>query len=127
MGKSVPAAVVVAPGASQGSLVLAQVLRDHRARVRAPVAFWPRIAPRGGKRRRIYLGSAGRVVLGVWESGVNAYRLRDQIIEELRGEAYGPRPLDFELLRKLGQSREALDFLEETLEDPGAATGEGES
>src|SRR5689334_16556856 len=55
---------VVSPGATQGSLVLAKVLRDHRARLRAPVALWPRIGPRAPKRRRIYLGARGRVVLG---------------------------------------------------------------
>jgi hypothetical protein len=121
------AAVVVAPGATQGSIVLAQTLREHRARLRAPVAFWPRITPRAPRRRRVFLGARGRVVLGVWEAGVNPYRIRDRIVEELKAEAYGPRPLDFELLHKLGQSRDALDFLEETLEDPGAKSGEGEA
>ncbi len=121
------AAVVVAPGATQGSLMLAQTLREHRTRLRAPVAFWPRIAPRATRRRRVFLGSRGRVVLGMWDAGSNPYRIRDRIVEELKGEAYGPRPLDFELLHKLGQSRDALDFLEETLEDPGAVSGEGEA
>jgi hypothetical protein len=64
------------------------------------------------------------VVLGVWDVGVNTYRLRDRMVEELRGEAYGPRPLDFELLRKVAQSRDAMDFLEETLEDPDSGEGE---
>ncbi|HYQ88544.1 MAG TPA: hypothetical protein VEU09_02835 [Candidatus Binatia bacterium] len=121
------AAILVAPGATQGSLMLAQALREHRARLRARVAFWPRIAPRAPRRRRVFLGARGRVVLGVWEAGVNPYRIRDRIVEELKGEAYGPRPLDFELLRKLGENRDALDFLEETLEAPGAGTGEGEA
>jgi hypothetical protein len=121
------AAVVVAPGATQGSLMLAQSLREHRARLRAPAAFWPRIAPRAARRRRVFLGARGRAVFGVWETGINPYRVRDRMVEELKGEAYGPRPLDFELLRKLGQSRDALDFLEETLEDPGAVSGEGEA
>ena len=125
-GSPVPAAIVVAPGATQGSLVLARTLREHRARIRAPLAFWPRIMPRAIPRRRIYLGARGRVVLGIWDAGPNAYRLRDQIVEELRGEAYGPRPLDFELLRKLGQSRDAMDFLEETLDEPGGAAGDAE-
>src|SRR6266581_191457 len=40
------AALVVAPGATQGSLMLARTLRGHRARLRAPVGFWPRITPR---------------------------------------------------------------------------------
>ncbi len=126
LGTGGGAAMVVAPGATQGSLVLARILREHRARLRAPAALWQRIAPDAPRRRRIFLGSRGRVVLGLWESGVNPYRLRDQIVEELREEAYGPRPLDFELLRKLGQNRDALDFLEEALDDPGAVAGEGE-
>lgn len=119
-------AVIVAPGATQGSLVLLQTLREHRPRLRAAAAFWLRIAPRAPLRRRIFLGGRGRVVLGIWESGVNAFRLRDRIIEELKAEAYGPRPLDFELLHKLGASRDALDFLEETIDDPGAFSGGGE-
>jgi len=121
------AAVVVAPGATQGSLVLARTLRQHRARLAGPAAFWLRIAPRAPRRRRIFLGSRGRVVLGIWESNANPYRIRDKIVEELKAEAYGPRPLDFELLHKLGRSRDVLDFLEETLDDPGAVTGEGET
>jgi hypothetical protein len=120
------AAVIVAPGATQGSLVLAEILREHRARLRAPVAFWPRITPRAPRRRRIFLGARGRVVLGVWDAGVNAYRIRDRIIEELREEAYGPRPLDFELLRKVAQNRDAMDFLEETFDEPANPQGQGE-
>jgi hypothetical protein len=126
LGGKGSAAVVIAPGATQGSLVLGKILREHRERLAAPLAFWPRIAPREAKRRRVYLGARGRVVLGVWEAGVNAYRLRDRIVEELRDQAYGARPLDFVLLRKLGQSPEALDFLEETLDDPQSVTGVGE-
>jgi len=121
---AVTASFVVVPGTTQGSLVLAETLREHRARLRAPMAFWPRITPRAPRRRRIYLGARGRVVLGVWDAGVNTYRLRDRMVEELRGEAYGPRPLDFELLRKVAQSRDAMDFLEETLEDPDSGEGE---
>jgi len=119
-----PASIVVVPGTTQGSLVLADTLRDHRARLRAPVAFWPRITPRAPRRRRIFLGSRGRVVLGIWGTGVNAYRLRDRMVEELRADAYGPRPLDFELLRKVAQNRDAMDFLEETLEEPEPGAGE---
>lgn len=126
LARDAPAAIVVSPGATQGSLVLAKVLREHRARLQAPVAFWPRIAPRAPRRRRVYLGARGRVVLGIWEAGVNAYRLRDQIVQELRDEAYGPRPLDFELLRKLGQNRDAMDFLEEALDEPESAEAQGE-
>ena len=130
-----PAAVVVAPGATQGSRSLAELLAEHRERLQAPAAFWLRIGSRAPHRRRIYLGSRGRVVLGIWGPGgaaiapgvsPNPYRIRDQLIQELRDEAYGPRPLDFELLRKLGQNRDALDFLEETFEDPDAVSGKGE-
>jgi hypothetical protein len=66
------------------------------------------------------------VVLGLWGGSTNPYRLRDQLIGELRDEAYGPRPLDFELLRKLGASPDVLALVEESLEDPGAVPGEGE-
>ena len=109
---------VVSPGASQGSLVLAKALRDHRARLRAPVALWPRIAARAPRRRRVYLGARGRVVLGLWGGSANPYRLRDRLVEALRQETYGPRPLDFELLHKLARSPEAIDFLEETGDAP---------
>jgi hypothetical protein len=125
-GEGAPAAVIVAPGATQGSLVLAETLRRHRDRLRTAIGFWPRIAPRAQQRRRIYLGARGRLVLGLWDAAVNPYRLRDQIVEALREEAYGPRPLDFELVRKLGANRDALDFLEETLDDPDAVQGQGE-
>ncbi len=115
-------AFVVVPGTTQGSLVLADALRGHRDRLRAAVAFWPRITPRSPRRRRVFLGSRGRVVMGIWGAGVNAYRMRDAILEELRNEAYGPRPLDFELLRKVARSRDAMEFLEESLDEP--ASGE---
>jgi hypothetical protein len=114
--------VVVAPGATQGSRVLAQVLREHRARLRAPIALWPRIGPRAPKRRRVYLGARGRVVLGLWGRAANPYRLRDRLVEALRQETYGPRPLDFELIHKLAGIPEAMDFLEEAGEaDPKVA------
>ena len=119
-------AVVVHPSAGQGSRALSELLNQHRERIQAPAAFWTRIQPDSPRRRRVYLGARGRVVLGLWGGDANPYRVRDALIEQLREEAYGPRPLDFELLRKLGQSREALDFLEETLDDPGAVAGEGE-
>ncbi|HYR69293.1 MAG TPA: hypothetical protein VER77_05380 [Candidatus Dormibacteraeota bacterium] len=123
------AAVVVAPAAGQGSLPLEGHLRQHRAALQAPVAFWPRISPSATSRRRVYLGARGRVVLGVWgeEAEANPYAVRDQLIAQLGEEAYGPRPLDFELLRKLAQGAGALDFLEETLEDPDAVRGDGEA
>lgn len=125
-GASRPA-VVVSPAAAQGSLPLEGHLRDHREALQAPVAFWPRIGPSATRRRRIFLGARGRVVLGVWGEGANAYSIRDQLVAQLSAEAYGPRPLDFELLRKLAQSAGALDFLEETLEDPSAVKGDGEA
>src|SRR5439155_24801613 len=92
---------------------------EYRRRLQAKAAFWLRIGPRAPRRRRIYLGARGRVVLGIWDAGANPYRIRDRMIEELRAEAYGPQPLDFELLRKLGENREPLDFLEEGSDDPG--------
>lgn len=120
-------AVVVHPSAGQGSRALGELLAQHRERIQAPAALWIRIQPDSPRRRRIYLGARGRVVLGIWGGDVNPYGMRDALVERLREEVYGPRPLDFELLRKLGQSREALDFLEETLEDPGLVAGEGEA
>lgn len=119
-------ALVIAPGAMQGSLVLAEALRQHRARLQAPVAFWPRIAQRAPKRRRVFMGARGRVVIGLWGEGANAWAIRDALVKALSEEAYGPRPLDFELLRKLAQSAGALDFLEETIADPAAVSGTGE-
>jgi hypothetical protein len=120
-------AVVVAPAAAQGSIPLEGHLRAHREALQASVAFWPRISPSETRRRRIFLGARGRVVLGVWGEGANPYAIRDQLIVQLTEEAYGPRPLDFELLRKVAQGAGALDFLEETLEDPQAVRGDGEA
>ncbi|MGH7514745.1 MAG: hypothetical protein ACREOQ_17700, partial [Gemmatimonadales bacterium] len=94
-------AVVVAPAAAQGSIPLGETLRAHRAPLQAPVAVWPRISPAATKRRRVFLGARGRVVLAVRGEGANPYSIRDQLIKQLREESYGPRPLDFELLRKL--------------------------
>ena len=125
-GSPPEAAVVAAPGATQGSLVLAETLRANRARLQAPVAFWPRIAPSAPRRRRVFLGARGRVVIGLWGDGANAWTIRDALVKALSDEAYGPRPLDFELLRKLAQSADALDFLEETIADPAAVPGTGE-
>ena len=119
-------AFVVVPGATQGSLVLAEALRANRARLQAPVAFWPRIAQGLPRRRRVFLGARGRVVIGLWGDGANAWAIRDAVVSALSEEAYGPRPLDFELLRKLAQSADALDFLEETIADPAAIAGTGE-
>jgi hypothetical protein len=125
--RSARPALVVAPSATTGSLVLEAVLREHRAALQAPAAFWPRIAADRPRRRRIFLGARGKVVLGVWGNEANPYRLRDQLVEELARDAYGPRPLDFELLRKLAQRPEASEFLDEALDDPAAVAGEGEA
>lgn len=119
-------AIVVVPGSTQGSLVLGEALRANRARLEAPVAVWPRIAQGAPRRRRVYLGARGRVVIGLWGEGANAWAIRDALVTALSEEAYGPRPLDFELLRKLAQSPDALDFLEETIADPAAVAGTGE-
>ncbi len=120
-------ALVVAPGSAHGSRVLDPFLRANRARLTAPVAYWIRILPSAPRRRRIYLGGRGRVVIGIWGREANPYEIRDRVVEALRDDAYGPRPLDFDLVRKLAQSRDALDFLEETIEGPEAATSDGET
>ena len=117
-------AVVVPPAATHGSLVLLETLGAHRERLRAPVAFWPRLTGPAPARRRVFLGARGRAVIGLWGEGGNPYALRDEIVLALGNEAYGPRPLDFELLRKLALNVEALDFLEESFEDPDALAGE---
>jgi hypothetical protein len=120
-------AVVVAPAAAQGSVPLLECLRARRGQLQSAVAFWPRVSPAAPKRRRVFLGARGRVVLAVRDEGLNAYTLRDQLVARLKEEAYGPRPLDFELLRKLADQAQALDFLEETLDDPKSVAGEGEA
>src|SRR5207248_1070084 len=85
------------------------------------------ISARAPRRRRVYLGARGRVILGLWGTGANPYRLRDRLVEALRQETYGPRPLDFELIHKLAGSPDALGFLEETGDgqrvDPADAEG----
>ncbi|HEU4724781.1 MAG TPA: hypothetical protein VFU59_05710 [Candidatus Eisenbacteria bacterium] len=117
------AAVVVTPGAAHGSLVLDPFLRERRARIAAPLGFWIRVIPKAPKRRRIFLGGRGRVVIGIWGGDTSPHLIRDEIVATLSDEAYGPRPLDFELIRKLADSRDVLEFLEETVEDPEAASG----
>ncbi len=67
------------------------------------------------------------MVLAVRGEGANAFAIRDQLVAQLKEEAYGPRPLDFELLRKLADQAGPLDFLEETFDDPQAVPGEGEA
>jgi len=121
------AAVVVAPGAAHGSLVLDPFLREHRARIASPMGYWFRVLPSAPRRRRIYLGGRGRVVIGLWGGDANPYEIRDKVAAVLHDEAYGPRPLDFELIRKLATSRDALELLEETIEAPEAASSDGES
>jgi len=120
------AAVVVAPGAAHGSLVLDPFLREHRAKIASPMGFWLRVLPSAPRRRRIYLGGRGRVVIGLWGGDANPYEIRDKVAAVLHDEAYGPRPLDFELIRKLATNRDALDLLDETIEAPEAATSDGE-
>ncbi|MGE5177635.1 MAG: hypothetical protein ACM3PF_00930 [Bacteroidota bacterium] len=106
-----PFAFVVAPSATAGSQLLDEVLRERRARLGAPAAIWLRIAPAGGSRRAVFLGARGRVVVGVRGGDGNPYRARDAVVAELREGAYGPRPLDFELMRKLAQRPENLALL----------------
>lgn len=118
-------ALVVSPGASHGSIVLDRVLREHRPSLQAPVAFWPRIGPRAPKRRRVFLGARGLVVLAI-RGDVNPYVLRDRIVADLARDAFGPRPLDFELLRKVARSEPEMELLEDALDDPASAPGEGE-
>lgn len=120
------AAVVVAPGAAHGSLVLDPFLRERRERIASPLGFWVRVLPKAPKRRRIFLGGRGRVVIGIWGGDTSPHLIRDDIVATLSDEAYGPRPLDFELIRKLADNREVLEFLEETVEDPEAASGTAE-
>ncbi len=124
---AVPVSVVAAPAASHGSLVLLETLTGHRERLRASAAFWPRVIGSPPARRRVFLGARGRVVLGFWGEGANPYSIRDEIVRTLSDEAYGPRPLDFELLRKLADSTEALDLLEEAVSEPAPVPGDGET
>jgi len=122
------AALIVAPGAAHGSRVLDPFLREHRARTAAPTGYWVRVTSAAPKRRRLFLGARGRVVIGLWGGEASPYMIRDEVVAALEDAAYGPRPLDFELLRKLAESRGVIDFLEETVEDPEAAsTGDAET
>ena len=115
-------ALVVAPGAAHGSLVLDPFLRQHRERIASPVGFWIRVLPSAPRRRRIFLGGRGRVIVGLWGGDASPYLVRDQVVAAMADAAYGPRPLDFDLIRKLAQSRDVIDFLEEVIEDPQTAT-----
>jgi len=109
----IPIALVVAPAATAGSQGLDELLREHRARVTAPAAYWVRVAPSlpADSRRRVFLGSRGRVVVAVRGGSGNPYSARDTLLRELRGEAFGPRPLDFELIRKLAQGGGAAGLM----------------
>lgn len=121
---SAPFAIVAAPAASAGSRGLDEVLREHRSRLAAPAAYWIRVAPSATtpsaeSRRNVYLGARGRVVIALRGGEGNPYRARDAVVEALREEAYGPRPLDFELIRKLAARPEAMTLI-------GAGTEAGE-
>ena len=117
-------AMVAPPGAGHGSLVLEATLGDHRPSLQAKAAFWPRVGSVAPRRRRVFLGARGRVVFGLWGGESNPYTLRDRLVTELGDAAYGPRPLDFELLRKLAGQPGVLDFLEEAVVDPLAGDDE---
>jgi hypothetical protein len=116
-------ALVVAPSAGAGSQGLDQLLLGHQERVRADAAYWVRISPQPApRRRRIFLGARGRLVIALRGGDANPYRIRDQVVAELTESAYGPRPLDFELIRKLAQDPGAVALLREHSPDaPGAA------
>ena len=117
-------AMVVPPGAGHGSIVLEAALGGHRTSLQAKAAFWPRVGSAAPRRRRVFLGARGLVVFGLWGGESNPYTLRDRLVAELADAAYGPRPLDFELLRKLAGQPDALDFLEEAVAEPVAGEGE---
>lgn len=119
-----PPAMVIPPGAGHGSLVLGAVLAEHRPSLQARAAFWPRVGSMAPRRRRVFLGGRGLVVFGLWGGASNPYSLRDRLVAELSDAAFGPRPLDFELLRKLAGQPDALDFLEEAVAEPAAGDGE---
>lgn len=129
-GHGRPVALVVAPSSSSGSRVLAETLRAHRARLAGGAAYWIRVTPPGAesgprpRRRRVFLGARGRVVIALRGGEGNPYRARDTVVQELRDAAYGPRPLDFELIRKVASRPEALG-LAGVGEVAGERAGEG--
>lgn len=124
-------ALVIAPSASSGSQGLDRLLRDRRDRLSAESALWIRIAPASASaspsapapRRRVFLGARGRTVLALRGGDGNPYRARDVVVEELRAQAFGPRPLDFELIRKMAQQTGPLELLSPSLE-PGTSAEE---
>jgi hypothetical protein len=134
---------VVAPAASAGSRGLDEMLREHRSRLAAGAAYWIRVAPSTTippveRRRNVFLGARGRVVIALRGGEGNPYRARDAVVEALREEAYGPRPLDFELIRKVAARPEAMALIgasgagagsgagPESGAAPGSGTGSGE-
>ena len=122
-GASPRLALVVAPAATSGSQTLDAALREHRGRIEAGAVAWIRIAAKAPRRRRVFLGARGRMVVGIRGGDGNPYRARDQVVAELAEEAYGPRPLDFELIRKISEQPESNEFLREAA---GPISGEGE-
>lgn len=127
-----PFAFVVAPAASAGSRGLDQALREQRGRLAAGAAYWLRVVgcaavPAGvgpENRRNVFLGARGRVVIALRGGDGNPYRARDAVVKALREEAYGPRPLDFELMRKLASRPAAMELIGAG-GDAGAAAGAG--
>ncbi len=118
-------ALVVAPSAGAGSQGLEQLLTAHREQLRGDAAYWIRIAPEAAPRRRVFLGARGKLVIALRGGDANPYRVRDQLVAELAEQAYGPRPLDFELMRKLAQSPDAVAFLREVSPAAGPADESG--
>jgi hypothetical protein len=107
-------ALVAAPSAGAGSQGLDEILVSQREQLRCDAAFWIRIAPESApRRRRVFLGARGKLVIALRGGDANPYRVRDQVVAELVEQAYGPRPLDFELMRKLAQGPDAVAFLRE--------------
>ncbi|HTM00992.1 MAG TPA: hypothetical protein VL503_07705 [Candidatus Omnitrophota bacterium] len=125
-GATARIAFVVAPSSSAGSRGLDEALRAYRDRLAAGAAYWIRVTPgeaSGRGRRRVFLGARGRVVIALRGGDGNPYRARDAVVQALREEAYGPRPLDFELLRKLASGPEPLALIGATGEEGGGRDG----
>lgn len=125
-GTTTPIAFIVAPSASAGSRGLDEALRAHRDRLAAGAAYWIRVTPpetSALRRRRVFLGARGRVVIALRGGDGNPYRARDAVVQALRDEAYGPRPLDFELLRKLASGPEPFALIGATGEEAGGGDG----
>ena len=110
-GSGTRIAFVVAPSASSGSRGLAEALRANRDRLVGKAAYWMRVTPWVSGRRRIFLGARGRAVIALRGGDGNPYRARDAVLQALQEDAYGPRPLDFELIRKLAVGTEPLTLI----------------